>query len=126
MIAQQYMRKMLQKYNEGRRGSRTAVAEPLPGVLEVVVAVAAGVNGLGEEKTNFFCCPSDTANSTCEAAWDTKQNTLLTMLLLLCHTDDANDVPRTLTDKDMSNDTKGTPIILTSDAPVQGKASMRV
>ena len=91
-----------------------------------IAAVAAGVNRLGEKKLNFFCCPSDTAISTCEAAWDTKQNTLLTMLLLLCHTDDANDVPRALTDRDMSNDAKGTPIILISDAPVKGKAELRV
>jgi hypothetical protein len=89
-----------------------------------VAAVASGVNGLGEEKTNF--CPSDTTNSTCEAAWDAKQNTLLTMLLLLSHTDDANDVPPALTDTDMSNDAKGAPIIVTSDAPVQGKAALRV
>jgi hypothetical protein len=48
------------------------------------------------------------------------------MLLLLCHTDDANDVPRALTDRDMSNDAKGNPIILISDAPVKGKAALRV
>ena len=107
--------------------SSTAVTEPLPGKLELeVAAVATGVNGLGDEKTNFFCCPSDTTNSTCEAAWNAKQNALLTMLLLLCHTDDANDVPRTLTDTDMSKVAKGAPIIVTSDAPVQGKAALRV
>ncbi len=105
--------------------SNTAAAEPLPGVLEVA-AVAASVNGLEEEKTKVFSCPSDTANSTCEAARDTKQNALLAMLLLLCHTDDASDVARALTDTDMSKDAMGAPIIVTSDAPVQGKAVPRV
>ena len=105
--------------------SSTAVAEPLPGMLEVA-AVGARVSGLEEEKTKVFCCPSDTTNSTCEAARDKKQNDLLAMLLLLCHTDDANIVARALTDTDMSEDAKGAPNTVTSDVPVQGKAVPRV
>ena len=103
----------------------SVVAEPVPGVFEAAAA-AAGVKGLGEENVNFLCCPSDTANSTCAAARDTKQNALLTMLLLLRHADAANDVPPALTDEDMSNDAIGAPIILTSAEPVQGKAALRV
>ncbi len=48
------------------------------------------------------------------------------MLLLLRHTDAANDVPPALADEDMSNDAIGAPIILTSADPVQGKATLRV